>query len=61
MLLQKRTSFERCRRVDEHDQLQAARDTLFERDWDVFVVKRDPETGEFVTATVETEEPETVA
>ena len=61
MLLQKRTNFERRRLVPDHGDRLPDRDPLFERDWEVFVVKRDPETGEFVTATVATEEPENIS
>jgi hypothetical protein len=33
-------------------------DPLFEQDWEVFVVRRDPETGQFRTETI-SEEPAT--
>jgi len=61
MLLQKRTNFEQRRPVPGHGDRLRDRDPLFERDWEVFVVKRDPETGEFVTATVGLEEAENIS
>lgn len=56
MLLQKRKQFERRRLVCEPDDAEMQSDPLFEREWVVFVVKRDPETGEFVSETVAAEE-----
>ncbi len=52
MLLQKRTNFEPRLRLQRPDGKEDRNDPLFERDWEIFVVKRDPETGEFVTSTV---------
>lgn len=52
MLLQKRTQFEGRRWVYEPERPDVHQDPLFERDWEIFVVKRDPETGTFVTETV---------
>ena len=56
MVLQKPKQFEHRREVFEFDQRDAHGDPLFEREWEVFVVKRDPETGKFVTETVAVEE-----
>lgn len=61
MLLQKRSQFEGRRWVYEPDERSLNDAPLFERDWEVFVVKRDPETGEFVTSTVAAEELEILA
>lgn len=61
MLLQKRTQFERRRLVCEPDDAEMQSDPLFERDWEVFVVIRDPKTGEFVTETVAAEETAEIA
>ena len=60
MLLQKRTQFERRRWADEPEEQKVEIDPLFEREWEIFVVRRDPETGEFVTATVAADELEMV-
>jgi hypothetical protein len=54
MLLQKRRQFENRKHVFEDD--REMHDPLFESDWEVFVVKRDPETGGFVTKTVAADE-----
>ena len=56
MLIQKRTNFERRRLVYEPDEQDLHRDPLFERDWEIFVVMRDPESGEFVTVTIAVDE-----
>ena len=58
MLLQKRINLESRRRVYRPEQEETRHDPLFEREWEIFVVKRDPETGEFVTATVAADENE---
>ena len=55
MLLQKRTNFDRRRLVFEPYEKEL-RDPLFETEWEVFVVRRDPETGEFKTKTVAADE-----
>jgi hypothetical protein len=54
MLLQKRRQFEYRKHVFEDE--REMRDPLFESEWEVFVVKRDPETGEFVAKTVAADE-----
>jgi hypothetical protein len=56
MLLQKRTQFEHRRWTDGPREREVDKDPLFERDWEIFVVKRDPETGEFVTETVSSDD-----
>ena len=56
MLLQKRTQFERRRLVYEPNDQEVRADPLFEGNWEIFVVRRDPVTGEFVTKTVAAEE-----
>ena len=52
MVLRERTISEIRARVFDREKREAARDPLFEREWEVFVVKRDPETGEYRTETV---------
>jgi hypothetical protein len=56
MQLQKRRRFEHHTEVPEFNGREFHVDPLFERDWEVFVVKRDPESGKFVTETVPAEE-----
>ena len=56
MQLQKRRQFEHFREVPEFNDHEFGGDPLFDRDWEVFVVKRDPESGKFITETVHAEE-----
>jgi hypothetical protein len=56
MQLQKRRQVEHFREAAEVDDREFQGDPLFEGDWEVFVVKRDPESGKFVIETVHAEE-----
>ena len=58
MLLQKRKQFEGRSWVYEPDRSISNEDPLFEREWEVLIVKRDPETGEFVALTAAADEVE---
>ena len=61
MILQRSTQLERRRWVYDAEERTSQADPLFEGEWDVFVVKRDPETGAFVTETLAAEEADEIA
>ncbi len=46
-----RIKFERIPKAEEEDSA-LTNDTLFDRNWEVFVIKRDEDTGEFTSTTV---------
>jgi hypothetical protein len=54
MDFRKRIINERQRYV-ETEEPESSGDPLFEREWEVFVVRRDPETGRFYTETLQEE------
>jgi hypothetical protein len=56
MAFRERTISEIRAGVVDRETHEAKRDPLFEREWEVLVVKRDPETGEYRTETVSAEQ-----